>query len=183
MVCILSKQAPFHLSALRDCAPDGTCRHGTQHACRNSCAHVCAPQAAKRRTPHMARRTLQRAAHARHFCLRGIRCAFLPAPCARSAHALYATAGPAERQRAPDAALSLSGNTSTQDTQCAFPPAPCVPASPRHAYPPARAMRTRRPAPCVPAPHPALLSAHPALLSARPALRPLCTEKNKGSPQ
>ena len=154
MVCILSKQAPFHSSALRDCAHAVPAR--PQHACRNSCAHVCAPQS----------REATHAAHgAPNSAARRARPAFLPARdtlrflCPRPAPARtrpVATAGPAERQRAPDAALSLSGNTSTQDTQYAFPPA----------------LRASQPAPCArasSAPAPPLSAPGPALCASGPA--------------
>lgn len=171
MVCILSKQAPFHLSALRDCAHAVPARHATR-----------LPEFLRARLRAASREATHAAHGAPNSAARRARPAFLPARdtlrfYARAlrplAHALYATAGPAERQRAPDAALSLSGNTSTQDTQCAFPPAlrasqpaPCVPAG-------------LRPAP-VPAPHPAppLSAPGPALCASGPA--PALHRKKQG---
>lgn len=168
MVCILSKQAPFHSSALRDCAPAGPCRHGP-----HTPAGIPARTFARRKPRSDARRAWRAelcsaprtpgisacAGYAALFCPRHAPalhtpCMQLPARPNANARPMPLFPCPAIRQRRIHSALFR----------------------PRHAYPPACALRASS------APGSASLRTRPCALCVRPCGL-LCTEKNKGSPQ
>lgn len=172
MVCILSKQAPFHLSALRDCAHAVPARHATRlpeflrarlrAASREAthAAHGAPNSAARRASPAFlpARDTLRFSARAlRTLCTRPV-CDCRPgrtptrARCRSFPVRQYVNAGYTVR-------FSARAMRASQ-------PAPCVPAG-------------LRPAP-VPAPHPAppLSAPGPALCASGPA--PALHRKKQG---